>query len=110
MKHTMFDEQNNLINSLDDLKSQVHTYFGEESEVKILPHDEIRKMKAMKKGKKTTPHISKPHIHIETFSENPQIITPKIDFKPKLEGVTESYHKELTKKLFDKINSSFNVK
>ena len=31
MKNAMAEEQNNLINSLDDLKDQVHDYFGEES-------------------------------------------------------------------------------
>ncbi len=31
MKHTINEEQNNLINSLDDLKNQLHTYFGEDS-------------------------------------------------------------------------------
>jgi hypothetical protein len=31
LKHSINDEQNNLINSLDELKSEVHRSFGEES-------------------------------------------------------------------------------
>lgn len=31
MKHTINEEQNNLINSLDNLKNKVHSYFGEDS-------------------------------------------------------------------------------
>jgi len=125
MKHTMFEEQNNLINSLDDLKGQVHNYFGEESELIVKPQDDVRKNKFIKLNRKKLPEIkiidnnkfkkkkSEEEIHtkinIDAFSEIP-VYVKSDKLNDDLQQVTNSYHQELTKQLFNKINNSFNVK
>jgi hypothetical protein len=125
MKHTMFEEQNNLINSLDELKGQVHHYFGEESEVVVKPNDEIRKNMLNKQNRGKLPLMKKidkinfenkqseevihTKINTDAFSEIPEYVK-KDKLNEDLQQVTNSYHKELTKQLFDKINNSFNVK
>lgn len=125
MKHTMFEEQNNLINSLDDLKGQVHNYFGEESELIVKPQDDVRISKFIKLNRKKLPEIkiidnnkfkkkkSEEEIHtkinIDAFSEIP-VYVKSDKLNDDLQQVTNSYHQELTKQLFNKINNSFNVK
>lgn len=124
MKHTMFEEQNNLINSLDDLKGQVHNYFGEESELIVKPDDDVRISKFNRLNRKNLPEIkiidnkfkkkkSEEEIHtkinIDAFSEIP-VYVKSDKLNDDLQQVTNIYHQELTKQLFNKINNSFNLK